>query len=250
MPDDFDDDILVQFAKVNLFKYRSLLSDRDFPAEDNFASSCTGWPKVVQVEECEWIPSHSIFGLAFIFMEDDIASHFFDDCRGMSNFFVLKYRRARNGFVSVVPRNACPPFARCIERCHKIWSVDHSQIIFNSIRQIRHDMQRILCRIVQSQGDFTTRNAKLQVPSFCWFYIKNALARQGIESIPSVRYSQPQCVLSWGLSYHSHLHSGCFDILRFDTEEKLAAFSALFGMTAGYGVCKKRPKYTDGHNLC
>jgi hypothetical protein len=136
LPDDFDDDILVQFAKVNLFKYRSLLSDRDFPAEDNFASSCTGWPKVVQVKECEWIPSYSIFGLAFIFMEDDIASHIFDDCRGMSNFFVLKYRLAQNGFVSVVPRNACPPFAGCIERCHKMWSVDHSQIIFNSIHQI------------------------------------------------------------------------------------------------------------------
>jgi hypothetical protein len=29
----------------------------------------------------------------------------------------------------------------------------------------------------------------------------------------------------------------------------MAAFRALFGMTAGYGVHKKRPKYSDGQSL-
>jgi hypothetical protein len=49
LPDDFSDKIPVQFAKVNVFKDCSLLSDRDFPGEDNFLSSCDGWQFVVQV---------------------------------------------------------------------------------------------------------------------------------------------------------------------------------------------------------
>jgi hypothetical protein len=103
LPDGINDEIPVQFVKVNLFKDRSLLSDRDFPGEDNFSSSCDGWQSVVQINEYDWTPSHSIAGLSFIFTEEDIRSRFFDDCHGMSNFFVVKCRLAWNEHVSIVP---------------------------------------------------------------------------------------------------------------------------------------------------
>lgn len=181
LPDNFDVGIQLQFAKVNLFIDRLLLSDREFPAETS--SSCDGWQGIVQLDGYEWIPSHLIIGLSFVFMEEDMLSHSFDDCRGMSNFFVLKYRQARIGNLSVIPRHECPPFPACIEQFQKLWSVCHCELIFNSIRQIRQDMQRILCRVAQSQGDFAVKNAKLQLPSCSWFYIKNTMATQGIDSI-------------------------------------------------------------------
>ena len=111
------------------------------------------------------------------------------------------------------------------------------------------DMQRILCRVAQSQGDFCSRTVKAQLPSCTWFFIKNAMARHGIESTLGVKNSQPRILLSWGLSYHSLRHTGHLDVLRFDTEAKLVAFRELFGHTSGYGVRKKRPKYSEGRSL-
>jgi hypothetical protein len=74
---------------------------------------------------------------------------------------------------------------------------------------------------------------------------------QGITSISGVQYSHPRSVLSWGLSYHARPYTGYLDVLRFDTVRKSRAFCALFGTMTGYGVRKKRPKYSDGRSrLC
>ena len=74
---------------------------------------------------------------------------------------------------------------------------------------------------------------------------------KGIHSIPGVKYSQPRSVLSWGLAFHSRPFTGYYEVLRFDTVAKLHAFRGLFGTMSGYGVRKKRPKYSDGHSrLC
>jgi hypothetical protein len=249
LPDGLDDQIAVQFAKINLFRDRSLFSDRNFPG-DSSSSSCDSWQSVVQLNEFDWIPSHVIVGLAFIFMEEEIVSSAFDDCRGMANFFVLKYRVDRNGGVSIIPRqHAFPPFPGRIESFCKIWSVDHCELIFNGIRQIRQDMQCMLCRVAQSQGEWAVKNAKLQLPGCSWFYIKNMMATRGIDSVPAIRYSQPHAILSWGLTYHSWPHTGYLDVLCFDMAEKLESFRAVFGKTAGYGVRKKRPKYSESQSL-
>lgn len=167
----------VQFAKVNLFKDRLSLRDRDFPA-DNFSDS-EGWQRVVQLDQYEWIPSHMIIGLSFVFMEERIIPQSYEDCRGMSNFFVLKYRLARNGKLSNVSREACPPFPSAIKRFREIWSLCHCELIFNSLRQIRQEMHRILCRGAQSQGDFAAKNAKMQLSSCSWFYITSTMKTQG-----------------------------------------------------------------------
>jgi hypothetical protein len=106
-------------------------------------------------------------------------------------------------------------------------------------------MQRVLCRVAQSQGNFTTKNTKLQLPSCTWYFIKNAMAVGGVDSVSTVKYSQPQAVLSWGLVYHSRRRTGHLDVLRFDTAKKLDVFRGLFGSMAGYGVRKQRPKYSD-----
>jgi hypothetical protein len=244
----------VQFVKVNLFKFISSFGEGSFPiADEGDTMTCTrdnGWKIVVQVDEYCWILSLAICDLSFVFMYDDVTSGLFDDCRGMYNFFVLKHRVAQNGrCVSAVPRDACPPFPGCIEGFHKNWCIDHCKLIFNNIRQIRMDMQRILCRVAQSQGDFCSRTVKAQLPSCTWFFIKNAMARHGIESTSGVKNIQPRVLLSWGLSYQSLRHTGHLDILRFDTEAKLVAFRELFGHTSGFGVRKKRPKYSDGRSL-
>ncbi|KAI2505589.1 hypothetical protein MHU86_8831 [Fragilaria crotonensis] len=107
-------------------------------------------------------------------------------------------------------------------------------------------MQRSLCRVAQSQGDFAVKTTKLQLPSCSWFYIKSSLACEGIHSVPEVRYTQPKAVLSWGLTFHSCPHVGSLDVIRFDTKEKMIAFRRLFGIMAGFGVRKQRPKYSDG----
>ena len=127
-----------------------------------------------------------------------------------------------------------------------LWSVDHCELTFNTIRQIRQEMQRVLCRIAQSQGDFTTKNTKLQLPTCSWYFIKSAMAAGGVDSISAVKYSQPQASLSWGLVYRSRRHTGYLDVLRFDTAKKLKVFRGLFGEIAGYGVRKKRPNYSAG----
>ena len=223
----------VQFAKVNLFEDRQLFAGCHFPERNG---RYEGWNRTVQVDKCEWIPSFCIVGLAFIAFENDDA---FDDCcKGMANFFVTKYRISGEGDVSVIPRHTCPPFPGQIDSFQKLWSVDYCELTFNTIRQIRQEMQRVLCRIAQSQGDFTTKNTKMQLPSCSWYFIKNAMAAGGVESICNVKYSQPEGFLSWGLVYHSRRHTGYLDVLRFDTAKKLDVFRGLFGRMAGYGVRK------------
>ena len=143
-----------------------------------------------------------------------------------------------------------PPFAECMDGFRELYCMDQCKVIFNSIRQIRQDIQRILCRVAQSQGDFATNKAKLQVPSCSWFFIKNAMSSlHGIESNSRIKYSHQQTMLSWGLCYNSLRHTGSLDVLRFDTLAKMAAFRDLFGQTCGYGVRKKRPRYSEGRSL-
>jgi hypothetical protein len=178
-------------------------------------------------------------------MEDD---GFFDDCHGMCNFFLARYCIAENGTVSIIPRRACPPFPGQMESFRRIWSVDYCELVFISIRHIRQEMQRILCRVAQSHGNFAVKNTKLQVPSCTWHFIKNTLTAKGIVS-NTVKFSQPRSFLSWGLVYNSCRHTGYLDVLRFDTVRKLQVFRALFGNMAGFGVRKKRPKYSDGRFL-
>ena len=71
------------------------------------------------------------------------------------------------------------------------------------------------------------------------------MATNGMDCI-TIKYSQPRSFLSWGLVYNSCRHTGYLDVLRFDTVNKLQVFRALFGNMAGFGVRKKRPKYSDG----
>jgi hypothetical protein len=228
----------VQFAKVNIFQDRQSFSGCNFPAgeDDHFH----GWQRIVQVNTFDWIPLYLIVGLAFVAFEDDDAA--FDDCKGMSNFYVEKYRIMGASDVSVIPQHACPPYPGQIESFQKLWSVDYCELTFNSIRHIRQEMQRILCHIAQSQGNFSTKNTKLHLPSCTWYFIKSTMAAEGVESISTVKYSQPRVFLSWGLGYHSSRHTGCLDVLRFDTAKKLDAFRGLFGRMAGYGFRKKRPR--------
>jgi hypothetical protein len=184
----------IQYVKVNVFKNCSLLSDREFPVDDGQSFSTTSggnWQVVVQLEEYDWIKPAAITNLAFVFSDEAVTSHCDDDCLGMCNFFVVKYRLSRNGCILSVPKQACPPFPGKMAGFRNYWSIDNCSIIFNSIRQIGRAMQRLLCRIAQSQGDFSTRNAKLQLPSCSWFYIKDRMERHGVGSIPGVRFSQP-----------------------------------------------------------
>jgi hypothetical protein len=53
----------------------------------------------------------------------------------------------------------------------------------------------------------------------------------------------------WGLMYESRWHSRSMEVLCLDTLEKMEAFRSLLGKTVGYGVRKKRPKYSDGKSL-
>ncbi len=174
-----------------------------------------------------------------------------DDCQGMGDFFLAKYRIGGDGKVSTIPQHACPPFAGHIEGFSNVWSNDFCEFIFKSMLQIRREVQRILCRVAQSQGDFAARSAKVQLPNCCWFFIKSSMETKGIYSVSGIRYSQPRSVLSWGLAFYSRPYTGYFDVLRFDTEKKLCAFRALFGTMSGHGVRKKRPKYSDERSrLC
>jgi hypothetical protein len=245
-------DMPFQFAKVNHFKHLSA-SDRTEDQEHAFTSTATSddnsWKNVIQVDEQYWISSRSICNMSFVFTDEDIQSGVFDDCRGIYNFFVVKHRIAKDGCVTIAPRHACPPFAGCMDGFSELYCMDQCKVIFNSIRQIRQDIQRILRRVAQSQGDFATHKLKLQLPSCSWFFIKNTMALHGIESISSIKYSQPRPMLSWGLCYNSLRHTGSLDVLRFDTQSKMAAFREQFGHTCGYGVRKKRPRYSEGRSL-
>jgi hypothetical protein len=88
----------LQFVRVNVFKSRSMFSEREFPVNDKILSSSAngsadGWQVVVQLEEDDWILADAIINLSFVFPED-ILSHGYDDCQGMCNFFVLGHRCA------------------------------------------------------------------------------------------------------------------------------------------------------------
>lgn len=128
-----DSDLPVQFAKVNVFQDRSLVTDPNVPVNAN-SSVFDGWQQVVQLDETIWIPSHVILGLAFVFMEDYLHLNSFYDCRGMKNVFLLKFRISQDGNVSVVPKEECPPFPSFIESFSKLWSLCYCELIFNSIR--------------------------------------------------------------------------------------------------------------------
>ena len=194
----------------------------------------TGWYRIVQLDQFYWIPSYFIAGLAFIDFED---GDVFDDCKGMLCYYIAKYRITGTGDISIIPRQ-CPPFPGHMEGFYKLWSVNYCELIFNTIRQIRHVMQKNLCCVAQSQGDFSMKKTKMHVPSCSWYFIKNEMAAEGINSFSTVKFSQPRVSLSWGLTYHSHRHTGCIDVLRFDTANKLDVFWRLFGQMEGYGVRK------------
>ena len=115
-------------------------------------------------------------------MEDYLHLNSFYDCHGMKNVFLLKFRISQDGNVSVIPKEMCPPFPSFIESFSKLWSLCYCELIFNSIHQIQHAMQHILCRVAQSQGDFAVKNVKLQFPSCCWFYIKSQMQAEGVQS--------------------------------------------------------------------
>jgi hypothetical protein len=241
--DAIGNDVRAHFAKVNIFKDRRMLCDTTFPDDDDEHGMHTGWQKIVQLDKCVWIPSNLINGLAFVALENNNDAIMREDCQGMGDFVVAKYRIGGDGHVSTMPQHACPPFAVCIEGFSNVWSTNFCELIFKSMLQIRREVQRILCRVARSQGDSAVRTAKVQLPSCCWFFIKNSMETKGIYSISGVRYSQPCSVLSWGLTFYSRPYTGYFDVLRFDTEKKLCAFRALFGTMSGHGVRKKRPKY-------
>jgi hypothetical protein len=87
----FKNESPLQYAKVNVFKDRRLFPDSHFPADNE---SFDRWERIVQLDKIQWIPSNYIVGLAFVAMEDD---GFFDDCQGMCNFYVAKYRITEKG---------------------------------------------------------------------------------------------------------------------------------------------------------
>lgn len=257
VPDDLlalpqEPDVLlpVQYAKVNVFEDYSLISDKLFLNEAESSAALNGrraWQRLVQLCTYKWIPSSDVVGLSFVFLEEDTT--FVDECCGMFNAYLLKHRIDSSGQISSISRDLCPPFPSCLESFRRQWSVDHCHMIFNSIRQIRQDMQKSLCRVAQSQGDFTVKTTKLLLPNCSWFYIKSNLACRGINSIPAVRYTVPKSILSWGLTLHSCPYIGSFDVIRFDTKEKMDAFRQLFGMMAGFGVRKRRPRYMEGKSV-
>jgi hypothetical protein len=253
-----DEGTSLYFVRVNVFKSRSLFPDGDFPVDDKtLLSRASGavnaddsWQAVVQLEADTWILADAIINLSFVFPEEDVLDHCYDDCHGMHNFFVLGHRCAQNGCISPIPKQACPPpFPGQLEGFFDYWSVDQCQAIFHSIRHITRALQRLLCRIAQSQGDFSNRNARLQLPRYSWFYLKSQFEDQGISLICDVRFCQPRPILGWGLTYHCIRETGNLEVLRFDSLAKMKAFRKIFGHTSGYGVRKKRPRYNEGHAM-
>lgn len=73
----------IQFVKVNVFKNRSLLSDTEFPVDDgqSFPTRTSGgnWQVVVQLEEYDWIKPDAITNLAFVFPDEAVTSHCYED---------------------------------------------------------------------------------------------------------------------------------------------------------------------------
>jgi hypothetical protein len=100
------------------------------------------WQKIVQLDECEWVASYFVNGLAFVVMENDAIMH--HKCLGMCDFFlVAKYRIVGNGSVCTIPPRSCPQFAGYIEDFRKIWAVDFCELISKSMLQIRREERRI-----------------------------------------------------------------------------------------------------------
>ena len=259
------DNVLVQYLKVNVFSDQSMISgkhySRQLETSQTSSTSADGndetsncWQRVAQLCQYDWISSSAVAGLAFV-LPDAVSNsmmgsqHAYDDCRGMFNVFLLKHQMDSTGHVSCIPTDSCPPFPCLLQGFSEQWSVDHCQIIFNSILQIRRDMHRSLCRIAQSQGDFAIKKTKLQVPSCSWFHIKSIAAFKGVDSVTPVRYTQPKAVLSWGLTLSSCPYVGSLDIIRFDTNEKMKIFRQLFGVMSGVGIRKRRPNYCDGRSV-
>jgi len=218
---------------------------------------CNGkpWSSIVQLDKILWLPSSLIGGISFVFMEEHIASsHLLDECLGMYNFHVLRYRSriAKDGHsneISEIPISLRPaPFPGHIKRFQSQWSLDCCEVIFNSLGHIRFEMQRILCRVAQSQGDFAVMHTKLQLPRCSWTYIKSFMMSRGIDCISGVRYSNPRAVLSWGLTYYSCRRVVFVEVLRFDTRNKMKIFRELFGGTSGFGVQKRRPKFSESRS--
>jgi hypothetical protein len=165
-----DTEISIQYVKVNCFKDCRSFLECNFPSsiEDNRFDA--GWQRIVQLDVSEWIPSYLFKGLAFIAFEDDEEA--FDDCKGMCHFYVAKYRiESATGVVSIIPKHTCPPFAGQIDNFCKLWSVDFCQMVFKAIRHLRQEMQKILCRVAQSQGDFSAKNAKVYLSSSAWLVL-------------------------------------------------------------------------------
>ena len=75
------------------------------------------------------------------------------------------------------------------------------------------------------------------------------MAAEGVNTIFPVSFTQPQCTLSWGLVYTCRPHSGSLEIMHLDTHEKLELFCSLVGLTVGYGVRKRKPKYSAGKSV-
>ena len=75
----------------HVFEKRSFLSDADVPADDGsiFSTASGGkWQVVVQLEEYDWIKPDEITNLAFLFSDEAVTSHCYDDCLGMCNFLL------------------------------------------------------------------------------------------------------------------------------------------------------------------
>ena len=179
-------EIPVQYVKVNIFEDREVLAQQFCIPSSHHDQFDTGWQIIVQINQVQWVPLHAIAGLAFVAFEDD-DKDVFDDCRGMSSFYIAKHRISETGAVSLIPVQECPPFPGRMESFKKLWSVHHCELFFDTIRQIRFEMQRILCRIAQSQGDFSSKNTKMHLPSCSWPFIQNSMAAEGVESISTVR---------------------------------------------------------------
>jgi hypothetical protein len=245
------DFLSVQILKVNVLKDLSLFSNRLLPpGRHDLLSGASKWQRLVQLCEYVWIPSTAVLGLSFVFPATDdgeLVSHTFDDCRGMSNVYLLQHRMDSAGVLSSVPHGQCPPFPCYLESFRKVWSIDYSQMVFNGIRQIRQSIQQSLCRVAQSQGDYSVKKIKLQLPNCCWLYIRDVLTSSNeIRRVSTVTYSKPKAVLSWGLTLHCSAYVGSLDVIRVDTKEKMEAFRHLFGIMAGFGVRKRRPTYCEG----
>jgi hypothetical protein len=73
--------------------------------------------------------------------------------------------------------------------------------------------------------------------------------RQSLKVTKGLKNTQPQTILSWGLGYRSVRQTTHLEVLRFDSHSKMVSFRKLFGDTCGFGVRKKRPRFSDGTSV-